>query len=98
MGREECCCSVASLWEIAIKQSIGKLRYPRTIPQIARFCEEANFRLLDISPGCLERIKMLPVIHNDPFDRLLVATAQIGDMAIVTCDSMIPRYPVRIVW
>lgn len=98
MDSSECFFSVASLWEIAIKQSLGRLNRHTTLGDYTRVCEAAGFVLLPIGIPHLERLKHLPDIHRDPFDRLLVAQALEEDLAIVTRDRMIPQYPVRTVW
>ncbi len=90
--------SRASLWEIAIKQSIGKLSIELSIPEIENQCHERNIRILPVSAHAIERIKTLPDIHRDPFDRLLIAQAQEEDMTIVTRDRLIAQYPVQTVW
>ena len=94
----ECLYSVASLWEIAIKQSLGRLNRAISIADYDSICRQAGFRRLAILPSHLERIKELPDIHRDPFDRLLVAEAQAEGLAIVTRDRLIPQYPVQTVW
>jgi PIN domain nuclease of toxin-antitoxin system len=58
----------------------------------------AGFVRLPIGIPHLERLKSLPDIHRDPFDRLLVAQALEEDLAIVTRDRIIPQYPVQTVW
>lgn len=93
-----CAYSMASLWEIAIKQSIGKIECALPIPALADYCDDSGFARLPILPRHLERIKTLPPIHNDPFDRLLIATALEDGLSIVTHDRLIPRYPVETVW
>ena len=90
--------SFVSFWEIAIKQSIGKLKFNMTIPELELQCHERNIRVLGINSIALERIKELPQIHGDPFDRFLIAQAQTEDMVIVTRDRIIPQYPVRTAW
>ena len=90
--------SVASFWEIAIKQSIGKLRFNMTIPKLEFLCQERDIQILGISSAALERIKDLPQIHGDPFDRYIVAQAQTENLYIITCDRIIPQYPVRTIW
>ena len=98
MDSEECFYSIASLWEIAIKQSLGKLRGDFTIAGFDVHCGEAGFSRLPIRPAHLERIKSLPDIHRDPFDRLLITQAQEEDLAIITNDRLIPQYPVQTIW
>ena len=65
----KCFYSVASLWEIAIKQGLGRLNRDLEISSYDRLCRLAGFQLLQISPLQLERLKSLPNIHRDPFDR-----------------------------
>lgn len=95
---QECFCSTASLWEIAIKQSLGKLRYRESIPSIVHLCEIENFQNIYISAEHIENIKTLPFIHRDPFDRLLISQASLEKMTIITRDLIIPKYDVETVW
>jgi PIN domain nuclease of toxin-antitoxin system len=97
-GERDLSVSVVSFWEIAIKQSIGKLKFNMTILELEALCIERDIRILGLRSVAIERIKGLPQIHGDPFDRLLIAQAQTEDLVIVTCDRMIPQYPVRTVW
>ena len=95
---EECCYSIASLWEIAIKQSLKKLDAELTLSDLDRQCQLAGLRRIAIDVAHLERIKTLPDIHRDPFDRLLVAQALEEGLVIVTRDRIIPQYPVQTIW
>ena len=90
--------SIASFWEIAIKQSIGKMQFCMTIPELESLCLDRDIQVLPIQSVVLEQIKSLPKIHGDPFDRLIIAQAQIGKMTIITRDRMIPQYPVSTIW
>ena len=90
--------SIVSLWEIAIKQSLGKLRFNMSITRLELLCRERSIQLMPISPVVLERIKTLPDIHRDPFDRLIVAQALEEGLAIITRDRIIPQYPVQTIW
>ena len=90
--------SIASFWEIAIKQSIGKMQFCMTIPELESLCLDRDIQVLPIQSAVLEQIKSLPKIHGDPFDRLIIAQAQVGKMTIVTRDRMIPQYPVPTTW
>lgn len=97
--------SPASLWEIAIKISLGK--YVLNIPY-AQFMHDSiaghGFQLLDITPRHTEVVATLPfpVIggtpHRDPFDRLLVAQATAEGMSLVSNDGKLPAYGVPVVW
>jgi len=89
---------MASFWEIAIKQSIGKLKLSLTIPALEGLCRDRNIAVLGIDAASIERIKSLPQVHSDPFDRLLVAQALENGLTIITRDRMIPQYPVPTFW
>ena len=90
--------SIASFWEIAINQSIGKMRLSMTIPELESMCVNRDIQVLPIQSAVLEHTKSLPQIHGDPFDRLIIAQAQVGEMTIITRDRIIPQYPVQTVW
>lgn len=90
--------SIVSLWEIAIKQHIGKLELNSTIAGFADGCKEADIEILGITPEHLDETKKLPDIHNDPFDRLIIAQAKYEGLEIVTKDVTIPKYQVPTIW
>ena len=90
--------SVAFLWEIAIKNSIGKLDLEFSIEEIENLCNEKDITILQINGKQLDKIKLLPKIHSDPFDRLIIAQAQTEELTILTTDSKIPKYPVKTLW
>lgn len=90
--------SVASFWEIAVKQSIGKISITGTIQDIADKCSEVDISILPIEPKHLDNIKDLPDIHKDPFDRLIVSQAITENMVLVTKDAIIPQYGVTTIW
>ena len=90
--------SIASFWEIAIKQCIGKMQFCMTIPELESLCLDRDIQVLPIQSVVLEQIKSLPKIHGDPFDRLIIAQAQIGKMTIITRDRISPQYPVPTIW
>ena len=90
--------SIASLWEIAIKQSLGKLEIKNSVQEIAKKCSEANIDIMPIVPKHLDCIKELPGIHNDPFDRLIIAQAITENMSLITKDSIIPKYNINTIW
>ncbi|MEV8389679.1 MULTISPECIES: type II toxin-antitoxin system VapC family toxin [unclassified Streptomyces] len=85
--------SAVSPWEIAIKQSLGKLEGPEDLAERAR---DSQFTPLSITAGHGVRAGRLPAYHRDPFDRLLVAQAQIEGMTLVTRDKWIPHYDVQV--
>ncbi len=87
--------SAASGWEISIKRALGKLKAPELLTDIL---EEEGFVELPITVSHGERAGVLPSIHNDPFDRMLVAQAQLEKLVVITRDRNIPRYGVKTVW
>ena len=87
--------STASLWEIAIKTALGKLDAPDDLP--ARV-EALGFQLLPVSAEHAWQVRRLPHHHGDPFDRLLIAQAQIERLTIVTADALFDAYDVTVVW
>jgi PIN domain nuclease of toxin-antitoxin system len=90
--------SIVSLWEIAIKSSIGKLGIKNSLEEIAGICLKNKIELLAINPSHLDQIANLPQIHSDPFDRLIISQALVENLEIVTRDSIIPKYDVKTVW
>lgn len=85
--------SAATLWEITIKQAIGKLKEPPDLPERVR---DGEFRELPITFDHAIVAGRLPVIHRDPFDRMLVAQARCEDLTLVTTDDTIQRYEVAV--
>lgn len=87
--------SAASVWEIAIKQKRGKLRFSGSpVAMVAK----NGFVPLSISPHHAEVAGALPLLHSDPFDRLLIAQAQMTGMTLVTVDEKIRLYSVAQLW
>lgn len=91
--------SAASGWEIAIKAGLGKLDLlddpSEVIPkQIAIH----GFSVLPITMDHALRVRLLPPLHRDPFDRILVAQSLVESLRILTADPLIARYGVRTVW
>ena len=90
--------SIASLWEIAIKQSINKLNIKYSIEEVAQMCVKAKINISPIDAKHLDKIKYLPSIHSDPFDRLIIAQSMTEGMDIITKDGIIPQYDVITIW
>ena len=87
--------SIVSLWEIAIKRGIGKLRFLEDFREV--MAEEA-FNLMSIAYPHLHALEMLPLLHRDPFDRLLIAQSIAEDLPVVTNDGKFALYDVRTFW
>ena len=90
--------SIASVWEVAIKISIGKLNFDGGIERFIETIEDNDFSLLKISPEHIKTIVELPFIHRDPFDRMLIAQAMVEEMPIITTDTNIIKYDIKAVW
>ena len=90
--------SVCSFWEMAIKSSLGKLILPASITELMETCGECDITILPIGAAHLERLKDLPWIHRDPFDRMLICQALEENLTMVTADANISKYPVKTIW
>lgn len=89
--------STGSVWELAIKHAAGRLTLPEPpLVYVTTRTRADGIALLSISPAHACRAAELPRHHADPFDRLLVAQAEIEDMVLLTHDQFIPRYSVRV--
>lgn len=87
--------SAASVWEIAIKRSLGKLeieqRWPRALIQL-------GFDQCPVTAEHAAAVEALPWLHRDPFDRLLVAQARLEEATLVTADARVRDYDVATLW
>ncbi|MCL2361872.1 MAG: type II toxin-antitoxin system VapC family toxin [Defluviitaleaceae bacterium] len=90
--------SVATIWEVAIKMSIGKLEFDGDIDGFIEAIEKEDFSLLNISPEHIKAVVSLPFIHRDPFDRMLIAQAMVEDIPIMTIDTNIVKYNIYPIW
>ena len=91
--------STASLWEIQIKVMLGKLTLRVPLPDFVREAESRrSISILPIRPQDIFEVSVLPSIHNDPFDRLIVAVARVEQATIVSADPEIKKYPVPVIW
>lgn len=91
--------SAATAWEIAIKFALGKLRLPAPpVAFVARALAEDRLATLPISHDHALRAGELPAHHRDPFDRLLIAQAQIEGLTLLTADRRFAQYDVTVLW
>ena len=97
----DCFFSCASILEMAIKHSLGKLRLPKdlTVKEYVEFSIE-KLRLIvlpiRVPESCL--VSLLPYHHSDPFDRILIAQAKVNELAILSRDSDFDGYDVERIW
>ena len=98
-GRNELFFSSASAWEIVIKQSINKLQISS---KIESFIPEQlmlnNINVLNINITHALNVSNLPVVHKDPFDRILISQAQVEKLPLITADKILSGYDVKIIW
>lgn len=84
--------SAASIWEIAIKHSLGRGAIPFSAEDALRYFSEAGYRYLDIRPAHAAVVGTLPLLHADPFDRMLVAQSLTEPMRLLTADRLLVQY------
>lgn len=91
--------SAASAWEIAIKHALGRLPLPAPAGElIPELRARHGVETLPIDEESALHLTRLPLLHQDPFDRIIVAQAIVHGMAVLTPDRLIAQYPARIVW
>jgi len=90
--------SVVSLWEVAIKMNIGKYTFDGGFTAFLELIKSNGFEVLPIKDNYMEYLFKLPLIHRDPFDRLIIATALAEGLTLVTADENIKRYDIPWIW
>ena len=98
-GSNEVYLSAASAWEIAIKCAKGRLTLPENPDRyVANRMAHYRFLPLPIQLSHALHVLKLPAIHEDPFDRLLIAQSQLENISIVTSDPEVAQYGVQVIW
>jgi len=91
--------SVVSIWEIQIKQQLGKLTLNQPLTEIIESQQKTNsIELLPIQLNHVLGLQSLPPIHKDPFDRLLISQANIENAVLVSRDPLLAQYSVKLIW
>ncbi|MDB9459415.1 type II toxin-antitoxin system VapC family toxin [Dolichospermum circinale CS-545/17] len=90
--------SVVSLWEIQIKQQLGKLTLNKTLEEIILIQQNNYIEILPITVAHILALDSLPLYHKDPFDRLLIAQANRENAVLISCDSIFANYSVQVEW
>lgn len=88
--------SNASLWEMAIKISTGKLRLSMSVLEVEKYLKEKSIDQVNFSFQDLDRLSKLPFYHNDPFDRLIIAQALTRNCKVISDDAKFKLYPVQL--
>jgi PIN domain nuclease of toxin-antitoxin system len=90
-GRNVVFVSAAVIWEIRIKNALGKLQIPSDFKAVL---DRQSFDMLDITADHVHAVGDLPVHHRDPFDRMLVAQARVEGLTLVTRDHHLRKYDI----
>ena len=90
--------SIVSAWEVSIKISMGKLNLDGGVSEFFRIIYENGFELLPIKEEYIKEVEILPFLHRDPFDRMLIASAISEGMNLVTADTNIHAYNISCIW
>ncbi|MET0183505.1 MAG: type II toxin-antitoxin system VapC family toxin [Caulobacterales bacterium] len=85
--------SAASLWEVAIKHQLGREDFKVDPRRLRRGLLDNDWRELAITSEHAVATNALPAIHNDPFDRMLIAQSHVEGIALITSDDVMARYP-----
>lgn len=92
-GRHEFHFSAASLWEVAIKSSLGRANFQLDASRLRSVLLDNGFHELAVTGSHAVAVSGLPAIHGDPFDRMLIAQAVSEPMVLITADERLARYP-----
>ncbi len=84
--------SNASLWEIAIKLNIGKLKLNGSLNDLEKFLNQKGFIVLEFDFDDLETLQTLPFFHQDPFDRMIISQVKSKSLEIITNDKLVLKY------
>jgi PIN domain nuclease of toxin-antitoxin system len=90
--------SIVSIWEIAIKLNIGKLKIEHSIEDIYQLLAQLKIEILPIDRSDLDRYLTLPLHHRDPFDRLIISQAIDRELILISADGAFEPYPVQRLW
>ncbi len=94
----EVCISHAAVWEIAIKNCLGKLELHRPFHELQKQLEENGLDFLPLTFDHFLTVNRLPLYHRDPFDRLMISQAFCNQLTVVTKDPLFQLYSVPLLW
>jgi PIN domain nuclease of toxin-antitoxin system len=95
---ESCFLSVASLWEITIKNQIGKLTLGLSLEELFEYADRNQIEIIQISYEHLLTLSKLPIHHNDPFDRIIISQAIAENLTLVSKDKGFKKYKIKQQW
>ena len=90
--------SIVSLWEIAVKVNAGKANFAGNVSSFLEEIHENEIKIIGVETPHVKCVESLPLIHRDPFDRMIIATAKTNNLIILTADENIYKYEVSSVW
>ena len=90
--------SIISLWEIVIKFCVKRLSLNLDYDQLVEVIKKKKFKLLPIKDAHLRENLLLPMLHGDPFDRLLIAQSRVEKISFISSDRNIKLYDVDLIW
>ena len=93
-----CYVSNISIWEIAIKTNIGKLDFSFSFQELEFLLAENNIQIIYPTIEDFTTYQKLPLLHKDPFDRILIAQAITNGLSIITKDDEFAQYEVPVIW
>jgi len=94
-ARNEIFVSIASLWEMAIKRSNGKLDLSVSLNQLIEDIVLRNIQILPINPSHVLKVETLPFHHKDPFDRIIAAQCLVENITAISADEFLDEYHVN---
>ncbi|MBP6623804.1 MAG: type II toxin-antitoxin system VapC family toxin [Chitinophagaceae bacterium] len=93
-----CFVSIVSIWEIVIKKQIGKLEFGMELTELFNYIERNKIEILPMELVHFIELSNLPLVHSDPFDRIIISQAIAEKMIILGCDVKFHNYDVLIEW
>ncbi len=93
-----CFLSVASMWGIVIKERLGMFFSSLKIDKLFKFAQKNQIEILQISSEHLHKLPKLPLKHNDPFDRLIIAQSQTDKLAVIFKDETFKEHQIKLIW
>ncbi len=96
--KTNCFVSIASIWEIAIKLSLGKLELNGGLEDISKILKDYEIELLPLTFEHIEKLLTLEYHHRDPFDRIIISQGLVENLTVITKDDNFPIYKIPIVW
>ncbi len=91
--------SCLSIWEIILKEQQGKLKLPVSLGYLEAHIQDLGIRtVLAVQASHIYGVLELPMYHKDPFDRLLISQCRVEDLAFLSADPEVRKYPLTVIW